>query len=563
VRRPDEDFQQFFQNGLVWRVQAGNLPRLREKIIPSLSQADQPSGFVLLKETDRRLILKSNPEDEQTAFIVKIFKRHPVKDGVKNLFRSPRSLKEWRVGLALMRKAIQAPIPIAAGVPQKFRFSGRDYFISEEIVGAQSLADWVEKQLFQRSMHFAEKRVLIRTLAAFVRTVHDSGVYSTDLHQGNILIEAGEGATPRFYLMDFHAIRFRNRLSFREKIHNLVQLNSFRFSTADRLRFLKHYCQKETSQDILTRDMAREIGVASERHWKELWRKRKGRALREGKGIERFEIGQWSGMIRKGWNSKEFQQVVKMDAFAASRFSGKKIKEGSRTIITELALTDLQEAESLVVKYYNAISIVSKLETVVRMSRARRAWIHAHQLVMRGIPTPTPIAFGEKKHWGIRQESMFLTKRIPEAQGSDVFLKEIPQQFTDQEREHLKKRFLVKLARLIRWMHLTGICHGDLKASNILVTVSEKELSIFLVDMDGMKVRNTLRAKEVAKDLSRLKAALAEVLSSSEFDYFLNIYGKGNRFFQTHQKRILETVDFLAAKKITQKQLVMSSQDVH
>ena len=423
MRKPDENFLQICRNGLVWRVHADDAPRLREKIIPSLSQTDQPSGLVLLKETDSRLILKGKPDDVQGSFIVKIFKRHPIKDGVKNLFRSPRGLKEWRVGLTLLRKAIPAPFPIAAGVPRKFSFSRRDYFISQEVVGAQSLADWMEKELFQGSIPFPEKRVIIRTLAAFVRTLHDRGVYSTDLHQGNILIKAAKGKTPRFYLTDFHAIRFPKRLSLRKRVNNLVQLNSFRISMADRLRFLRYYFQEQEGKGISTKNAAREIGAASDKHWKHLWSKRKRRCLRPGRRFEHFAIGKWKGMMGKDRASEELQQLVKNAAFDLAGFRSRNIKEGSRTVIKEVALPNGKESEHLVVKYYNTINILSKLKALFRMSRAERAWIHSHQLVMRGIPTPAPVAFGEKRPWGIRQESIFLTEKIPAAKGSDIFLK--------------------------------------------------------------------------------------------------------------------------------------------
>ena len=261
-------------------------------------------------------------------------------------------------------------------------------------------------------------------------------------------------------------------------------------------------------------------------------------------------------MVRRDRVSEELRRLVENATSNLSGFRSRNIKEGSRTVIKEVALAKGKESEYLLVKFYNTISILSKLNALFRMSRAKRAWIHSHQLVMRGISTPAPVAFGETMLRGIRQESFFLTEKIPAAKGSDVFLKELPQQFTDGEQRVLRNDFLVRLARMIRWMHITGLCHGDLKASNILVTIPEKELSVFLVDMDGVKMRNKMRAKDVARDLSRLKAAFTEVLSQSEYDYFLTIYRKGNRFFQTHHKKILEMVHTLTAKKIRQKQII-------
>jgi len=77
------------------------------------------------------------------------------------------------------------------------------------------------------------------------------------------------------------------------------------------------------------------------------------------------------------------------------------------------------------------------------------------------------------------------------------------------------------------------------------------------VDMDGVKIRNRVGVKEVARDLSRIIAAFSEILSPSEEAYFLKIYQRGNKFFQKHEKRIMGRVHKLVAKKIQQKQKIL------
>ncbi|MBW1678596.1 MAG: hypothetical protein JRJ08_00380 [Deltaproteobacteria bacterium] len=362
------------------------------------------------------------------------------------------------------------------------------------------------------------------------------------------MIRTEKNKPPVFYLIDLHSIRIKREVTIHNRINNLVQLNNFRISMVDRLRFVKAYLQEGGLKGVSTEDLIRKIASVSSTHWHHLWRKRKRKCLRPRKEVEGWKVDSWTGMVRKAYGSSLSQVFERMDV----NFQGtgsKNIKKTSRSSVKEIVLSPERKSQSLIVKEYKSINLLSRLKAVFRISKARRAWINAHNLLMRGISTPVPVAFGEKKRWGIIRESFFITEKIPEAEASDFYLKELSGNLRD-----LKKEFLIRLARQIRWMHQTGICHGDLKASNILVTILEEKPVIFLVDPDGVKIRNKLGVKEIAKDLSRLRAAFSGILSQSEHEYFLAIYGRGNRFFQDNEKKIMKKVRALTDKKIQQKQ---------
>ena len=550
----DKNFQKVAQGDLSWWIFPQDLKRLKKEITPSRFQVENSPDLHVLKETDTRLVLRGHLGDSKEPFIIKVFNRPRFLDKLKSLFRTPRSHKEWRIGLDLVERDIPTPPLIASGVSRKSGFLRKDYLISREITGAKPLSDWVAENLIQKSTPLSEKRVVIQSLAFFVRKIHDKGVYSSDLHQGNILVQTGKKQLPLFYLIDLHSIRIKRRLTGQERIKNLVQLNDFTISMPDRLRFLKFYFQDEGLNPTSVRKWSRKIGSASFAHWRHLWKKRKRKCLRASKGIEVLSIGPWRGMIRKGYFSEDFAQLLERVAFDFRKSGNKKIKEGSRTLVKEIVGINQKNPEDLILKYYKTPKFLSKMKAVFRTSRARGAWINAHNLLMRGIPTPTPVAFGEKKRWGIVQESFFITEKIPGTTGGDIFLKEFLERSRDPEKSSLKKYFLIRLARMVRWMHQTGICHGDLKASNILVTIHRKKPAVFLVDMDGVKIRNKVRVKEVAKDLGRLKAAFWGIISQSDHEFFLDVYRRGNRFFQHQEKKVLAKVRKLTRKKLQQKQ---------
>ena len=91
----------------------------------------------------------------------------------------------------------------------------------------------------------------------------------------------------------------------------LAQFNNFQISVADRMRFLRAYFQREGLQGGSKKTLAQEIASASLTHWKRLWKKRKERCLRTGKGLETFKTGSWKGMIRKDYNLKKFLFLIR------------------------------------------------------------------------------------------------------------------------------------------------------------------------------------------------------------------------------------------------------------
>ncbi|RLE05944.1 MAG: hypothetical protein DRJ06_08415 [Candidatus Aminicenantes bacterium] len=556
MRKFEENFLQFRQKGFIWWVQPNDAARLKKDIIPSLFQPGNYPDLYLLKKTDTRLIVRGHFNDPKEPLIIKVFKRPRIKDKLKSIFQAPRSNKEWKVGLELSNRNIPAPSLMASGFSRRFGFLKKDYLILREIGGAKPLNIWIQENILQESISWSEKKRIIENFAQFVRRVHDEGIYPKDFHSGNVLIKTEKDKPPVFYLIDLHSIRIKKKVSFRERKKNLTQLNDFRISLTDRIRFLKAYFQVKRLNGLPIKNIVKEIGLASMKHWKYLWKKRKRKCLRERKENEWWKIGSWKGMVRSDYVS-DFSQILKK---IESNYAGtevKNIKKSFRTSVKEVYIPQQGKNCSFIIKEFKTAGFMPNVKALFRNSRPKRAWINAHNLIMRGIPTSAPIAFGEKRRFGIIQEGFFMTKKIPEAKTSDVFLKKITKDLNDSEKASIIKDFLIRLARLIRWMHQTGICHGDLKASNILINTFKKRPTIYLVDMDGVKIRNRVGVKEVARDLSRIIAAFSEILSPSEEAYFLKIYQRGNKFFQKHEKRIMGRVHKLVAKKIQQKQKIL------
>jgi serine/threonine protein kinase len=80
---------------------------------------------------------------------------------------------------------------------------------------------------------------------------------------------------------------------------------------------------------------------------------------------------------------------------------------------------------------------------------------------------------------------------------------------------------LQQLAYFLRRIHLLGIYHGDMKATNILVSESGGRLSFCITDFDHIKPMRALRARQVLRNLYQLNKSFLNLAEVSLLDRYL------------------------------------------
>jgi tRNA A-37 threonylcarbamoyl transferase component Bud32 len=539
MKKTEENFLKIKHEGTCWQINLQGLPGFKtEDALSYLGNANL-SEDLLLKKTNTRLIVKSKLGDTRYPLIIKVFKRPHLSDQLKYLVRCSRSRKEWKIGRALSQRNISTPTLVACGVSRRFGLLKKDVVITYEVPAAEPLIQWVEKNIIQKPLVLRERNDMITALGHFVRKVHDQGIFSKDFHQGNILIKTEPGTPTLFYLIDLHSMWIKKEITRRDRIKMLAQFNNFRIPIADRLRFLNAYFQGEEQEKILKKALAQEIGLASLIHWQQLWQKRKKRSLRPGKGLETFAVDAWNGMIRKEYYFKKFFQVL-LDKLGTNM-------KGAGSVVKEVFLQE--KAKGLIIRYYNQTGFFSTLRSFFQISPAKRTWFTMHNLIMRGIPTLVPVAFGERKRWGILRDCFLAFEKIPAATSGAIFLKELPETPLIVKNTSLKERFIFHLAQLIRWMHQTGICHRTLKSSDIGVTFDHEKVLLHVVNVDGMMIKKNVGINEVAKDLSTISLSFLHVLARKDQNFFFKIYAWRNTFFKDNEKKIRDKMQKLSAKR--------------
>jgi len=145
------------------------------------------------------------------------------------------------------------------------------------------------------------------------------------------------------------------------------------------------------------------------------------------------------------------------------------LKDGSRS---QVGGCQLASGREVVLKYYYPKNFVKKMRNRFVTTRCRRSWIAAHGFTHLGIPTPAPLAIAEHYRLGFLNSMSFLA--TDRAHGKP--LRDLPLDRMIKVLPALKSAFAAMAE-----FHIT---HGDLKATNIIVSAQDE---ISLIDLDATR----------------------------------------------------------------------------
>jgi tRNA A-37 threonylcarbamoyl transferase component Bud32 len=107
-----------------------------------------------------------------------------------------------------------------------------------------------------------EKRELIRQAGRLVRKMHEVGIYHSDLHLKNFVVEVKEGTLGSLHIIDFDRATIIHPLKSDKWFGNLLRLDrsvekwtakGLPITRTDRLRFLKSYLGGEEERKVSVR----------------------------------------------------------------------------------------------------------------------------------------------------------------------------------------------------------------------------------------------------------------------------------------------------------------------
>lgn len=214
------------------------------QLIPALGQvfsapSDVPGKGSLVYKERPNLIVETNllpgHEFPWPRQVVKRFKWR----GVQRLFspfKKSKALKSYRAALHLLAHGLLTPMPLGVAEHRRFGFVIQNAYVTEAISGQMDL------KKYRRSLPGGHQAmdVMLKDVAAYIRKMHDSGLWHRDLNLSNFLLTE-HPAGHRLYLIDLNRAQIKSNISFYQRAADLARLDLgqwqeplFRYYCADR-----------------------------------------------------------------------------------------------------------------------------------------------------------------------------------------------------------------------------------------------------------------------------------------------------------------------------------------
>ncbi|MBI3802809.1 MAG: hypothetical protein HY282_03510 [Nitrospirae bacterium] len=157
-------------------------------------------------------------------------------------------------------------------------------------------------------------------------------------------------------------------------------------------------------------------------------------------------------------------------------------------------------------------------------SRARKSWRAGEALMKASLPTPTPIAFLERRLCGFLLQSYLLVEQIPSAEAVHQRYARLYEGCADGVRLREKEDLLQTLAGALATLHGAGMFYGDLKASNVLVYPAEGKVHLTFVDLESVRISREISLARRIEDLGSLLSSFLGIVSRRDAVRFLQRY---------------------------------------
>jgi tRNA A-37 threonylcarbamoyl transferase component Bud32 len=200
-----------------------------------------------------------------------------------------------------------------------------------------------------------------------------------------------------------------------------------------------------------------------------------------------------------------------------------------------------------VVKIYRHAEIGDWIKANLLGSKARIEWKITTSAKERGLSTVVPIAYGEKRRWGVLRESYFITVRLFRCRT----LEEVLFSEDGSLRKNFKERrpIIECLARLLREMHDKGLYHRDLHPGNFLVEEGNvRPPTVYLLDLHRASISRSLSLEKRIKSLAQFNMFATLSLSNGERLRFFNAYFGEDALWRNERRKLLKLIDVKTRK---------------
>jgi len=223
----------------------------RSEVLAIIKQHEQ-------KTKDRReTIIKNGPkstvsllpvllEGKKQNLCLKKYKFKGWANALKNIFIPSRAMRSLKTAETFELSGIKTATPLAVVEKRRGFVPKESLLVMEDISKHLGFPEYIEKN-FSPSVskdYIQQKRTFIKAFALFLRHLHNHGVYQNDFKTTNVFVETPLSKEKSFWLIDLDQISFLKKVSTRQKVKNLCQINTSipgKVTLTDRLRFFHCY----------------------------------------------------------------------------------------------------------------------------------------------------------------------------------------------------------------------------------------------------------------------------------------------------------------------------------
>ena len=195
-----------------------------------------------------------------------------------------------------------------------------------------------------------------------------------------------------------------------------------------------------------------------------------------------------------------------IDAARIERVLADSRRDGA-TVLKNDDRSRVTAVDGFVVKDFSIRRPLQCVADCFRGSPARRAWLGGHGLRARGIGAATPVAFVERRTFGVPTASTVVLEDLRQLASADAVG---PERASPEQVVHAVVRLAIEL-------HRREVVHGDLKASHVLLepTGESGKLDARLIDLDGVRFPRRLDDRARLQALAELNASLPDEISDA------------------------------------------------
>lgn len=153
---------------------------------------------------------------------------------------------------------------------------------------------------------------------------------------------------------------------------------------------------------------------------------------------------------------------------------------------------------AVIVKHFFPGALSGILKGVFRGDPALREWSALRRAADHGLPVPTALAVGRRNGF-LRQESFIVTEALDNAMPLGAYL-----YGSRRPTGALRRKAIEQAARVLRKAHDAGMFQRDLHLDNLMVQIQETGPQVFLIDLQRVQFRRSLRIKERLINLAEL-----------------------------------------------------------